>query len=148
MDHDDLMVLRVHHLGLLVEDLETALPVYTNLLGFRAVERLDAPDHDINAVLLEQGETRVELFAPHSPDGQLQDVLRKRGQGLHHIAYEVADIDASLAAAKRAGLRLIDEAPRRGLDQSWRIAFLHPHSCGGVLTELVETNAPWHGVGQ
>lgn len=147
MDHDGLRIMRVHHLGLLVEDIETALPVYTELLGFDALSRLDAPDHDIRAVLLEQGETHVELFAPHSPDGQLVEVLRKRGQGLHHIAYEVADIDASLAAAKAAGMRLIDETPRRGLHPSWRIAFLHPHSCGGVLTELVETNAPWHGAG-
>lgn len=147
MDHDGLGIMRVHHLGLLVEDIEMALPVYTDLLGFDALSRLDAPDHDIRAVLLEQGETRVELFAPHSPDGQLVEVLRRRGQGLHHIAYEVADIDASLTAAKAAGLRLIDEAPRRGLHPSWRIAFLHPHSCGGVLTELVETDAPWHGTG-
>lgn len=147
MDHQGLMVMRVHHLGLLVEDIEAALPIYTTLLGFDALSRLDAPDHDIRAVLLELGETRVELFAPHSPDGQLTEVLRKRGQGLHHIAYEVADIGASLAAARAAGLRLIDETARRGLHPSWRIAFLHPHSCGGVLTELVETDAPWHGAG-
>jgi methylmalonyl-CoA epimerase len=88
-------------------------------------------------VLLDVGENHVELLAPLSPDTPVGRFLAKRGPGLHHVAYQVADIDAALAACRAAGLRLIDEQPRVGIRRS-RVAFLHPGSSGGVLTEIVQ----------
>lgn len=142
-----LTVLRLHHLGVLVRELDAVIGFYTGQLGFTAGERHAAPEHDIDAVLLELGDTLVELFAPLTPDGRIAEALAKRGPGVHHVAYEVADLDAALESCRRAGIQLVDQQPRRGVHPTWRIAFLHPRSCGGVLTELVETDAPWQGVG-
>jgi methylmalonyl-CoA/ethylmalonyl-CoA epimerase len=140
-------VLRLHHLGVLVEDLETAMGFYGGALGLSGSAPHDAPDHDIRAILIEVGESHIELFAPLTTDGPVGRTLAKRGPGMHHVAYEVGDIDVALAACRSAGIQLIDAAPRPGLHEGWRVAFLHPRSCGGVLTELVETGAPWPGTG-
>jgi methylmalonyl-CoA/ethylmalonyl-CoA epimerase len=133
-------VLRLHHIGVLVEDLETAMGFYGGTLRLSGGAAHDAPEHDIRAILLDVGESQIELFAPLTYDGPVARTLAKRGAGMHHIAYEVGDIDEALAACRAAGIQLIDAAPRPGLHEGWRVAFLHPRSCGGVLTELVETN--------
>ena len=140
-------VLRLHHLGVLVEDLEAAMGFYGGALGLSGGAPHDAPDHDIRAILIEVGESHIELFAPLTADGPVGRTLAKRGPGMHHVAYEVGDIDVALASCRHAGIQLIDAAPRPGLHEGWRVAFLHPRSCGGVLTELVETGAPWPGTG-
>lgn len=142
-----LPVLRLHHLGILVADLDAALDFYRGPLGLAGGEPHDAPAHDIRAILLDIGESQIELFAPLTPDGPIARTLAKRGPGIHHAAYEVADLDAALAICRAAGVELIDAAPRPGLHEGWRVAFLHPRSCGGALTELVETGAPWPGTG-
>lgn len=142
-----LIVLRLHHLGILVDDLDSAAHFYTGVLGFSAGARHEAPKHDIAAVLLDLGDTLIELFAPLTADGAVAESLAKRGPGVHHVAYEVADLTAALEVCRAAGVQLIDEAPRPGLHQGWRVAFLHPRSCNGVLTELIETDSPWHGAG-
>jgi methylmalonyl-CoA/ethylmalonyl-CoA epimerase len=134
-------VLRLHHLGVLVENLEAAMGFYGGALGLSGGAAHDAPEHDIRAILLDVGESHVELFAPLTADGPIARTLAKRGPGMHHVAYEVGDINLALAACRNAGIQLIDATPRPGLHEGWRVAFLHPRSCGGVLTELVETGA-------
>ncbi|MDP9375237.1 MAG: methylmalonyl-CoA epimerase [Chloroflexota bacterium] len=142
-----LPILRLHHVGILVEDLDSAVRFYSGFLGIGAGQPQTAPEHDIRAVLLDVGDTHLEIFAPLSADGPIARTLAKRGPGQHHVAYEVADIDAALEACRQAGLELIDGRARPGLHHGWRVAFLHPRSCGGVLTELIETGAPWQGTG-
>lgn len=137
----------LHHVGILVADLDAALRFYRDTLGLTGGAPHEAPAHDIRAALLDLGESRLELFAPLTPDGPIAGVLAQRGPGLHHLCYEVADLAAALASCREAGVQLIDAAPRPGLHAGWRVAFLHPRSCGGVLTELVETGAPWPGSG-
>lgn len=133
-----LPVLRLHHLGVLVADLDAASDFYTGTLGLGGGEPHEAPAHDIRALLLDAGGSHIELFAPLTPDGPIAGTLAKRGAGMHHVAYEVADIDAALDACRAAGIQLIDQHARPGLHEGWRVAFLHPRSCGGILTELVE----------
>ena len=142
-----LPVLRLHHVGILVADLDAALRFYHGFLGVARGEPHESAPFDIRAVLLDLGDTHLEIFAPLTPDGPIARTLARRGPGQHHLAYEVADLDAALEACRAAGLELIDAAPRPGLHAGWRVAFLHPRSCGGVLTELVETGAPWQGTG-
>jgi methylmalonyl-CoA/ethylmalonyl-CoA epimerase len=113
---------------------------YGGALGLSGGAPHDAPEHDIRAILLDVGGSQIELFAPLTADGPIARTLAKRGAGMHHVAYEVADIDAALDACRHAGIQLIDAAPRPGLHAGWRVAFLHPRACGGVLTELVEIN--------
>jgi methylmalonyl-CoA/ethylmalonyl-CoA epimerase len=140
-------VLRLHHLGVLAADLEAAMAFYGGALGLGGGPPHESPAHDIRAILLDVGDSHIELFAPLTADGPIARTLAKRGPGMHHVAYEVEDIEAALAHCRAAGIETIDAAPRPGLHQGWRVAFLHPRSCGGVLTELVETGAPWPGVG-
>ena len=142
-----LPVLRLHHIGILTDDLDAAVRFYSGFLGIAAGAPHSAPEHDIRAVLLDIGDTHLEVFAPLSADGPIGRTLAKRGPGQHHVAFEVADIDAALDACRAAGLELIDGRARPGLHRGWRVAFLHPRSCGGVLTELIETGAPWQGTG-
>jgi len=142
-----LPLLRVHHLGILVSDLAEAERFYGGALGFGGGERHESAEHDIRATLLDLGDTLIELFAPLTPDGPIARVLAKRGAGVHHIAYEVGDIDAALDVCRARGLELIDQTARPGLHRGWQVAFIHPRSCAGVLTELIETDSPWQGVG-
>jgi methylmalonyl-CoA/ethylmalonyl-CoA epimerase len=94
----------------------------------------------VEAVLMDVGENHVELLAPLGPETPVGRFLARQGPGLHHVAYQVPDIDATLAALKQAGLALIDEQPRTGIRGS-RVAFMHPRATGGVLTEIVEPAA-------
>ena len=142
-----LPVLRLHHLGVLADDLDAAVRFYSGFLGVAGGERHEAPEQDIQAILFDIGDSHIEVFAPLTADGPIARTLAKRGAGLHHVAYEVADIGAALEACRAAGLQLIDTAPRPGLRRDWRVAFLHPRAAGGVLTELLQTAAPWPGTG-
>jgi methylmalonyl-CoA/ethylmalonyl-CoA epimerase len=107
------------------------------VLGMPLVHREVVEQQGVEAVLLDVGESHVELLAPLGPDTPVGKFLAKKGPGLHHVAYGVADIDATLAALKAAGTRLIDETPRIGIRGS-RVAFVHPASTGSVLTEIVQ----------
>lgn len=131
------MLGRIDHVGVAVEDLDAALHLYAEVLGMPVVHREVVEQQGVEAVLLDVGESHVELLAPLGPDTPVGRFLAKKGPGLHHVAYGVADIDATLAALKAAGTRLIDETPRIGIRNS-RVAFVHPASTGGVLTEIVE----------
>ncbi len=131
------MLGRIDHIGVAVDDLEEAISLYGDRLEMREQHRETVEQFDVEAVLLEIGEGHVELLRPLSPDGAVGRFLAKHGPGLHHVAYQTPDIESALASARAAGLELIDEEPRVGIRGS-RVAFLHPRSTGGVLTELVE----------
>jgi methylmalonyl-CoA/ethylmalonyl-CoA epimerase len=128
---------RIDHVGVAVEDLDAAIALYQDSYGMPLVHREVVEQQGVEAVLLDVGESHVELLAPLGPDTPVGKFLAKRGPGLHHVAYGVDDIDAALERARAAGLRLIDEQPRTGIRDS-RVAFLHPASTGGVLTEIVQ----------
>lgn len=126
---------RIAHVGIAVPDLEQALAFYRDVLGLTP----HAPEAADGATILSLpfGESEVELLAPDSPDGPIAKFLERRGAGIHHICYRVADLDAALAACRRAGYRLIDETPRSGAG-GHRIAFVHPKATAGILLELTE----------
>jgi methylmalonyl-CoA epimerase len=128
---------RIDHIGLAVDDLEAAIELHSAAYGMEVVHRETVAEQGVEAVLLDVGENHVELLSPLSADTPVGKFLAKRGPGLHHVAYQVEDIDAALEALRARGLRLIDEQPRTGIRAS-RVAFLHPSASGGVLTELVE----------
>jgi methylmalonyl-CoA epimerase len=131
------MFARVDHIGVAVEDLDAAIALYEQSYDMELVHREVVEQQGVEAVLLDVGENHVELLAPLGPDTPVGKFLAKRGPGIHHVAYQVTDIEATLARLKDLGLQLIDETPRIGIRRS-RVAFLHPKSSGGVLTEIVE----------
>ncbi len=128
---------RVDHIGVAVEDLDASLELYERDYGMKLVHREIVAEQGVEAVLLDVGENHIELLSPMSPDTPVGKFLAKKGPGMHHVAYQVDDIEAALAALKRSGLRLIDETPRTGIRDS-RVAFLHPATAGGLLTEIVQ----------
>jgi methylmalonyl-CoA/ethylmalonyl-CoA epimerase len=128
---------RIDHIGVAVEDLDEAIALYGERLGMELQHRETVEEQGVEAVLLEVGESHVELLRPLSPDTAVGKFLARSGPGLHHVAYGTDDIESALDSARSAGLRLIDEQPRIGI-RGTRVAFLHPKSTGGVLTELVE----------
>lgn len=128
---------RIDHIGVAVENIEAALPLYRDVFGMQVAHREVVEEQGVEAVLLDVGENHIELLAPLGPDTPVGKFLAKRGPGLHHVAYQVSDIDAALAALSGAGVPLIDEQPRIGIRNS-RVAFLHPKGSGSVLTEIVQ----------
>lgn len=131
------MFARVDHIGVAVEDLDAAIALHEDVYGMDLVHREVIDEQGVEAVLLDVGENHVELLRPLAADTPVGRFLAKRGPGLHHVAYQVTDVQAALADLRARGLRLIDEAPRTGIRGS-RVAFLHPASSGGVLTEIVQ----------
>ena len=134
------MFTRIDHVGIAVEDLDASLALYDRDYEMTLVHREVVEEQGVEAVLLDVGENHVELIAPLGPETTVAKFLAKRGSGLHHVAYQVADIAAELSRLKEAGVRLIDEEPRIGIRNS-SVAFLHPKSSGGVLTEIVQPSA-------
>ncbi|MEA2195606.1 MAG: methylmalonyl-CoA/ethylmalonyl-CoA epimerase [Solirubrobacteraceae bacterium] len=128
---------RVDHIGVAVEDLDASLELYERDYAMKLVHRETVAEQGVEAVLLDVGENHIELLAAIDPDTPVGRFLAKKGPGMHHIAYQVDDIEAALAALKQSGLRLIDETPRIGIRNS-RVAFLHPATAGGLLTEIVQ----------
>jgi methylmalonyl-CoA/ethylmalonyl-CoA epimerase len=128
---------RIHHVGVAVTDMEEAIRLYTSTFGAELVQRTASESEGLEAAFLKTGDGEVELLSPTRDESPVGKFLARRGPGLHHVAYAVTDIDSALDAARAAGLELIDAQPRVGLHGS-RIAFLHPRTMGGVLTELVE----------
>ena len=128
---------RVDHIGVAVEDIDASLELYERDYGMTLVHREVVEEQGVEAVLLDVGENHIELLAALGPDTPVGRFIAKKGPGMHHVAYQVDDIEATLAALKEAGLRLIDEKPRTGIRNS-RVAFLHPKTAGGLLTEIVQ----------
>jgi methylmalonyl-CoA/ethylmalonyl-CoA epimerase len=131
------MFKRIDHIGVAVEQIEPALALYRDSFQLTLAHREVVEEQGVEAVLLDVGENHVELLAPLGADTPVGKFLAKNGPGLHHVAYQVQDIDATLGALKQAGLALIDETPRSGIRGS-RVAFMHPRATDGVLTELVQ----------
>ncbi len=127
----------IDHVGVAVSDLEQAVALYEDTFGMPVVHRETVESQGVEAMLLEVGEGHVELLRPLGPDTVVGRFIAKRGEGLHHVAYRVQDIDATLATLKESGVELIDAEARVGIWGS-RVAFVHPKATGGALTELVE----------
>jgi methylmalonyl-CoA/ethylmalonyl-CoA epimerase len=127
----------IDHIGVAVEDLDAALDLYENSFEMALAHRETVESQGVEAVLLDVGGGHVELLRPLGPDTAVGRFLARKGPGLHHVAYAVDDIDATLKQLASAGLELIDSEARTGIRGS-RVAFLHPRSTGGVLTEIVE----------
>jgi methylmalonyl-CoA/ethylmalonyl-CoA epimerase len=134
---------RIDHIGVAVEQIDEALELYRDSFELDVAHREVVEEQGVEAVLLDVGENHVELLAPLAPDTPVGKFLAKQGPGLHHVAYQVTDIEATLQALKQAGLRLIDEQPRAGIRGS-RVAFMHPRASAGVLTEIVQPAAGAH----
>jgi methylmalonyl-CoA/ethylmalonyl-CoA epimerase len=131
---------RIDHIGVAVEQIDPALELYRDSFRLEVAHREVVEEQGVEAVLLDVGENHVELLAPLSAETPVGRFLAKQGPGLHHVAYQVPDIDATLQELKAAGLELIDSSPRSGIRGS-RVAFMHPRATAGVLTELVEPAA-------
>lgn len=132
------LVLGLNHVAIVVPSLAAARGAWEAGLALSTGEVEHVADQKVNVLVLHAGTQRIELVEPAAEDSPIAGFLAKRGAGLHHLAFDVADVAAAIAAAKERGLRMIDEAPRPGAHGT-RIAFVHPKSTGGVLIELVET---------
>ncbi|HLQ15523.1 MAG TPA: methylmalonyl-CoA epimerase [Candidatus Eisenbacteria bacterium] len=131
------MPVRIHHVGVAVTNLDESILLYRSAFGAELVHRATNEKEGLEAAFLRMGDGEVELMTPLREDSPVGKFMAKRGPGFHHVAYGVSDIESALAEARAAGLELIDNEPRVGMHGA-RIAFLHPKSVGGVLTELVE----------
>jgi methylmalonyl-CoA epimerase len=131
------MLSAIDHVGIAVEDLEAAIALYRDTLGMPLVHRETVTEQGVDAVLLDVGDGHIELLSPLSAETPVGKFLARKGPGVHHVAYRVADVEQTLQALAGAGVRLIDEQPRIGIRGS-RVAFVHPASTGGVLTEIVQ----------
>lgn len=132
------MLTKINHIGIAVSSVEEALPFYRDTLGmsFSGTEVVES--QMVKVAFLSVGESKIELLEPTSPESPVAKFLEKNGPGVHHVAYGVEDIEAAIAALVAGGARMIDAAPRPGAHGA-KIAFLHPKTSGGVLTELCES---------
>lgn len=131
------MLQKINHIGIAVQSIEATLPFYRDNLGMACLGIENVAEQKVKVAMLAIGESKIELLEPTAADSPVAKFLEKSGQGIHHIAYEVADISAAIAALLAAGIRMIDETPRNGAHGT-KIAFLHPKSSQGVLTELCQ----------
>lgn len=131
------MITKIAHLGIAVKDLEAAKSFYQDVLGLACAGEEVVPSQKVKTAFIPVGEVNIELLESTDPDGPIAKAIEKRGEGVHHVAYEVADIEAALAAMKAKGVRLVDEQPREGAHGA-KIAFVHPKASLGVLVELCE----------
>ncbi len=132
--------MKINHLGIATKGIDEALAFGSDALGLENVHTEIVADQKVRVAMLPLGESRIELLEPTSEDSPISKFLEKRGGGIHHIAVEVTDIEASLAKLKEKGMRLIDERPRIGAE-GCLVAFVHPSSANGVLLELVQTSS-------
>ncbi|MBR5844405.1 MAG: methylmalonyl-CoA epimerase [Bacteroidaceae bacterium] len=128
----------IEHLGIAVKSLEEAIPYYENILGLKCYSIEEVADQKVRTAFFKVGQTKIELLEPTCPESTIAGFIEKRGEGIHHLAFAVADgVANALAEVEAKGVRLIDKAPRKGAE-GLNIAFLHPKSTGSVLTELCE----------
>ncbi len=129
------MLKKIDHIGIAVKDIEETAAFYRDLLGMKFLGVEEVADQKVKVAFFEIGETHIELVCPTSPESAVAKHLEKKGEGIHHICYATDDIEAELARLKEQGARLVDEQPRIGAHGA-RIAFIHPKTSKGVLTEL------------
>jgi methylmalonyl-CoA/ethylmalonyl-CoA epimerase len=134
---------RIDHVGIAVEDIDASIALYAEQFAIELVHRETVEEQGVEAVLLDVGENHIELIAPLGPETTVAKFIAKNGPGMHHVAYQVEDIEAEIARLKASGIRMIDNEPRTGIRGS-RVAFLHPKSTAGVLTELTEPAKDHH----
>lgn len=128
-------VSRIEHIGIAVESLETAIPYYETLLGIKCYAIEEVADQKVKTAFFKVGETKIELLESTDPEGPIGKFLEKKGQGIHHIAFAVDDVNIALQQANEAGIQLVDKQGRKGAE-GLTIGFLHPKSTFGTLTEL------------
>jgi methylmalonyl-CoA/ethylmalonyl-CoA epimerase len=133
------MLKKIHHVGVVVPNLEQAMSFWRDLLGLRLTKSQTVQDQGVKAALLQVGESEIELLEPLSPDNGVGKFLARRGGGLHHVCFETEDVERELDGAKAKGIQLIDQKPRPGL--AGMICFLHPKATRGVLVEYAQ---PFH----
>ena len=128
----------IEHLGIAVKSLDEAIPYYENILGMKCYAVEEVADQKVKTAFFKVGQTKIELLEPTCEESTIAKFIEKRGEGIHHMAFAVADgVANALAEVEAKGVRLIDKAPRKGAE-GLNIAFLHPKSTAGVLTELCE----------
>lgn len=128
----------IEHIGIAVESIEKVLPYFENVLGLKCYNIEEVADQKVKTAFLKCGEVKLELLEPTCPESTIAGFLEKRGQGIHHLAFSVEDgVANALAEVEAAGIKLIDKAPRKGAE-GLNIAFLHPKTTVGILTELCE----------
>lgn len=137
------MLSKINHIGVAVSSIEEALPFYRDSLGMTFSGTEEVPSQLVKVAFLGVGESKIELLEPTSPESPVAKFLEKNGPGVHHLAYGVEDIEAAIAKLVSQGTRMIDSVPRNGAHGA-RIAFIHPKSSGGVLTELCEAREDSH----
>ena len=128
---------KINHIGIAVQSIDAVIPFYRDQLGMEFLGSEDVPEQKVRVAMLCVGESKIELLEPLSSDSPVAKFLEKSGQGIHHVAYEVADLQSAIAKLVADGARMIDEKPRNGAHGSL-IAFVHPKSSHGVLTELCQ----------
>ena len=131
------MLHKINHIGIAVQSIDATLPFYRDQLGMEFLGGEEVAEQQVKVAMLAIGESKIELLEPTSPDSPVAKFLEKSGQGIHHIAYEVPDIEAAITGMLAEGARMIDEKPRSGAHGTL-IAFVHPKSSHGVLTELCQ----------
>ena len=131
------MLTKINHIGIAVKSLDDAIPFYRDNLGMALTGIEEVAEQNVRVAMLQVGESMIELLEPTCEESPVARFIEKNGSGIHHIAYEVADIEAAIAALLASGARMIDDKPRRGAHGT-RIAFVHPKSSNGVLTELCQ----------
>ncbi len=129
--------LTLNHIALAVKNISDSLKIWQELFGFELLKIVDVPEQKVKVAILEMSDVHIELLEPLNPESTVAKFIEKRGEGLHHLAFEVDDIEKALKELKESGVKLIDEKPRKGAMDS-KIAFIHPSSTGGVLVELCE----------
>src|SRR5512138_2433071 len=132
------MLTKINHIGVAVQSLDDSLPFYRDQLGMAFKGSEEVAEQKVRVAMLEVGESKIELLEPTSTDSPIAKFLEKNGPGIHHVAYEVADIEGAIAKLTAEGARMIDSVPRNGAHGT-RIAFIHPKSSNGVLTELCQS---------
>ena len=130
-------MIRIEHIGIAVKDLGKAEEVYTKLLGSASYKREAVESEGVITSFFKTGPNKIELLESTRPDGPIAKAIEKRGEGIHHIAFEVADIRAEMERLKAEGFVLLNEEPKRGADNKW-VCFVHPKSANGVLVELCQ----------
>lgn len=130
-------MLRVEHIGIAVKDFQQAVPLYENLLNTPCYQMETVESERVNTAFFRQGETKIELLQSLDPNGVITRFIEKKGEGIHHIAFEVSDIRAEMSRLQAAGFTLLNAEPKAGADNKW-VCFLHPKDANGVLVELCQ----------
>jgi len=130
-------MIKVEHIGIAVKDLDTSVPLFERLLDTHCYKRETVAGEGVETAFFQQGDTKIELLEGLSTDGVIQRFIEKKGEGIHHIAFQTSDIRAEMARLTAAGFRVLDPEPRIGADNKW-VCFLHPKETAGVLIELCQ----------